>query len=391
MSDFFDEIIDRTNTNSVKHDLKETIFGRNDVIPLWVADMDFRVPQCVSDAIQRRASHEIYGYSFRPDSFYSAAINWMRRRYNWNPPKEWFSFSPGIVPGINMTILALTSPGDKIAIQPPVYFPFFDAVKNNKRNLVENPLILRNGRYYMDFEDLENKLKKGVKMLILSNPHNPGGSVWTKDELKHAGELCHKYNALIISDEIHADIIFGEHRFTPMASISEETAHRTISFFSPSKTFNIAGLATSIAIIPNPVLRKKYNSIIEQIHIGNGNLFGTIAFEAAYNGGDKWLDQLLEYLWNNVRFIDHYLKTNIPDIKMIIPEGTYLAWLDCNSLNIPQQNIHDFMVKEAYVGFNEGSTFGRNGKGFQRLNFGCPKIVLEQALKNIYAALEKIS
>jgi cystathionine beta-lyase len=387
----FDEIIDRSQTNSVKHDLKETVFGRKDVIPLWVADMDFRAPECISEAIKERASHEIYGYSFRPDSFYNAAFGWMKRRYKWEPHKNWFSFSPGIVPGINMTILALTSPADKIVIQPPVYFPFFDAVKNNKRTLIENPLFLRNGRYFMDFEDLEEKLKKGVKMLILSNPHNPGGSVWTEDELKKLGSLCHKYNTLIISDEIHADIIFNGNHFTPMASVSDDIAQRTISFFSPSKTFNIAGLATSVAVIPNPVLKKKYDAMVEQLHIGNGNLFGTVAFEAAYNHGDKWLDELLEYLWGNVLFIEDYLNSNIPSIKMIKPEGTYLAWLDCNDLNIPKEDIHRFMIEQAKVGFNEGKSFGSNGKGFERLNFGCPRKILEKALNNISGALKKFS
>lgn len=385
----FDKIIDRGQTNSVKHDLKQTVFGREDVIPLWVADMDFRVPECISEAIKERASHEIYGYSFRPDSFYDAAINWMKRRYGWKPSKDWFSFSPGIVPGISMTILALTNPGDKIVIQPPVYFPFFDAVKKNKRTLIENPLVLKEGRYDIDFHDLEEKLKTGVKMLILSNPHNPGGSVWTKEELKNLGTLCHRYNTLIISDEIHADIVFERNYFTPMASVSEDIAQLTISFFSPSKTFNIAGLATSVAVIPNPVLKKKYDAIVEQLHIGNGNLFGTLAFEAAYNHGDKWLDELLEYLWGNVLFIEDYINKNIPSLKMIKPEGTYLAWLDCNQLNIEQEKIHQFMIDRAKVGLNEGKSFGDNGKGFERLNFGCPRKILEKALNNISGALNK--
>ncbi len=385
----FDDIICRKQTNSVKHDLKQSVFGREDVIPLWVADMDFRVPECISEAIKERASHEIYGYSFRPDSFYDAAIGWMKRRYSWKPSKDWFSFSPGIVPGINMTILALTNPGDKIVIQPPVYFPFFDAVKKNKRTLIENPLVFREGRYDIDFHDLEEKLSTGVKMLILSNPHNPGGSVWTKEELKKMGALCHKYNTLIISDEIHADIVFERKDFTPMASVSEDIAQLTISFFSPSKTFNIAGLATSVAVIPNPVLKKKYDAIVEQLHIGNGNLFGTIAFEAAYNHGDKWLDELLEYLWGNVLFIEDYINKNIPTIKMIKPEGTYLAWLDCNQLNIEQGKIHQFMIDQAKVGLNEGKSFGDNGKGFERLNFGCPRKILEKALNNISGALNK--
>ena len=386
----FDEFIDREGTLSVKHGLKGRLFGRDDIIPMWVADMDFKSPDCVAKAIQRRAQHEIYGYSYRPDSFYQAAKEWLNKRHQWEVDTKWMNFTPGIVPGVNLTILALTQPNDRVMIQPPVYFPFFEGIKKNNRTLVENRLILKDGRYQIDFEDFENHLKKGVKLFILSNPHNPGGNVWTEAELKKMGELCVKYNTLIIADEIHGDIVFPPNRYRPLASMSEDIANQTITFIAPSKTFNVAGLASSVSIIQNKVTREAFSNIIDSLHIANGNLFGTVAFEAAYRHGERWLDQLIEYLGKNLEYLTEYIENRINGIKVIQPEGTYLAWLDCRELPIDDSKIHQFMIDEAGIGMNNGASFGENGLGFQRLNFGCPKSVLETALGQLETAVNKL-
>ena len=386
----FDEIIPRTNTKSVKYDLRDKLFGKEDILPMWVADMDFRVPPAVSEAISERTRHEIYGYSIRPESFYQSVMSWTNRRYGWSIQPEWLTFTPGIVPGVNLSIMTLTDPGEKVMIQPPVYFPFFQAVKKNGRQLVENRLILHDGRYYVDMDNFEQQLKSGVKLFILSNPHNPGGSVWTYDELKTMGELCVRYGAIIIADEIHSDIVFPGHVYTPMASISKAIAQNTITFLAPSKTFNIAGLSTSIGIIPNRKLRQLFDEMIERIHLWHGNIFGNVALEAAYNYGEEWLDELLDYLIGNIQLIDDYINTRIPGIRLIKPEGTYLAWLDCRELPVENDRINRFMVEKAGVGMNEGSTFGENGKGFQRLNFGCPRKTLKTALEKIEQAVSEI-
>lgn len=386
----FDEIIPRTNTNSVKYDLRNKLFGKEDILPMWVADMDFRVPPAVSEAISERTRHEIYGYSIRPESFYQSVMHWTERRYYWTIAREWLTFTPGIVPGVNLTILSMTDPGDKVMIQPPVYFPFFQAIKKNGRQLVENRLVLKEGRYHIDMEDFEAHLKAGVKLFILSNPHNPGGSVWTQEELKTMGELCCRYGALIIADEIHSDIVFPGHVYTPMASISEEIAQKTVTFLAPSKTFNIAGLATSVGIIPNRKLRGLFNDMIDKIHLSHGNIFGNVALEAAYNYGEQWLDELLDYLAGNIEIITEYFNKRIPGIQFIKPEGTYLAWLDCRELPVANDRINRFMVEKAGVGMNEGASFGENGTGFQRLNFGCPRKTLKTALENIELAVKKM-
>ena len=386
----FDQPVNRENTNSVKHDLRGRLFGKEDVIPMWVADMDFRVPPAVSRAIQERARHEIYGYTIRPEAFYDAAASWMQRRHGWRVETEWMTFTPGIVPGVNLAIQALTEPGDKVMIQPPVYFPFFDAVRKNHRQLVENRLLLKDGRYHIDFDDFERQLREGVRMFVLSNPHNPGGMVWTHQELKTMGELCVKYGATIVADEIHCDIVYDGHQYIPMASLSEAIASKTITFIAPSKTFNIAGLASSVSIISDDSLRKTFNEMVGRLHIWHGNIFGSEAFRAAYEQGDQWLDELLVYLRDNLSLVEHYTRERLDDIELIRPEGTYLAWLDCRGLPLEADQVHRFMIEKANAGFNDGASFGENGKGFQRLNFGCPRSTLEKVLSNMEKALRQI-
>lgn len=385
----FDEIINRENTDSVKYDLRKVIFEKEDVIPMWVADMDFKTPDFIINAIKERLNHEVFGYSFRSKSYFESIINWLKRRHQWEVKEEWMSFSPGIVPAINMAVMAYTKPGDKIIVQTPVYFPFFSAIVNNDRVQVENPLQLKNDRYCIDFEDLEEKLK-GAKMIILSNPHNPGGSVWTKDELKRLGDLCVKNNVIILSDEIHADLVFKNIKYTPLASISKEIDEITVTFIAPSKTFNMAALATSSLICSNKELKEKYDKVLDTIHIGMGNVFGAVASEAAYNLGDEWLDQLMEYLSGNLDYLDHYLKENIPQIKMIRPEGTYLVWLDCSELKMTDEELKNFMIQKAGLGLNAGTMFGTGGEGFMRINVACPKQTITDALARLENAVNKL-
>lgn len=385
----FDEIIDREDTASVKYDLRKEIFNNEKVIPMWVADMDFKTPDFIIQAIRERLNHEVFGYSIRPKSYFTSIINWLQRRHKWDIKEEWISFSPGIVPAINLAVMAYTEPGDKIIIQPPVYFPFFSAVKNNNRTLVENPLKLKKSRYCFDFKDLEEKLKD-AKMLIISNPHNPGGSVWKKDELKKLGEMCVENNVLIMSDEIHADLVFKDHKYTPLASISKAIANYTVTFIAPSKTFNMAALATSSVLSSNAELKEKFDKVLDTIHIGMGNVFGTVASEAAYTYGDEWLNQLMDYLSENIDFAQEYLQEKIPQIKMMRPEGTYLVWLDCSKLDLKGKDLKDFMIEDAGLGFNDGRMFGTGGEGHMRMNIACPRQILLDALIQLEKAVKNL-
>ncbi len=383
----FDEIINREGTACYKYDLRKKIFGRDDIIPMWVADMDFNTPPFIIDAIRKRLEHEVFGYSFRPDSFYEAIINWLKHRHNWPVKKEWISFSPGVVPALNMIIMAFTQPGDKVIVQPPVYFPFYSAVTNHNRLLVRNPLVLNNERYEMDYEDLERKIDKRVKMLILCSPHNPTGNVWKKDELEKLIEICIKNNILILSDEIHSDIIFSGNKHLPAAGLSDKITQQIITLMAPSKTFNIAGLSTSFVICQNPALLKKYNNMLDALHIAQGNIFGNVALEAAYNHGNEWLDQLIQYLQDNLNFAIHYLVKKIPGIHPIKPEATYLLWLDCRKQGMNDKELNDLLSRKAGLGLSAGSLFGPEGQGFVRMNIGCPRFTLHQALDRLYNAL----
>jgi cystathionine beta-lyase len=383
----FDEIIPREGTDCVKYDLREMFFGTGDVIPMWVADMDFRTPDFIVDAIKSRLDHEILGYTTRGESFNDSIVGWMKKRHNWEIQKEWISFSPGVVPAVNMIVLAFTEPGDKIIVQPPVYFPFFMAIQNNGRTKVENPLKLENGRLCMDFDDLRTKAI-GAKMIILSHPHNPGGSVWTKEELTQLAEICIENNVLMVSDEIHSDLLFDGFQHIPLASISGAAAQLTITCNAPSKTFNLAGLATSYLIIPNKELLDNYNKMLnDKLHVNMGNMFGPIALKAAYEQGEEWLKQMLDYVWENVCYVDEYLKNHIPQIKAIIPESTYMIWLDCRELVLEGDELKDFFISAAKVGFNDGRVFGTGGEGFMRMNVACPGALVEQAMEQIKAAV----
>ncbi len=386
----FDEIVPREGTNCIKYDARDWIFKTNDVLPLWVADMDFKTPDFVADAIKKRAEHEIYGYTFKPESYYQSVINWMKRRHNWDIQKEWISFSPGVVAGLTFAIKTFSKPGDGVIVQPPVYFPFFDSVKGTKRRMIENPLKIENGRYTFDFDDLKSKIDENTKLLLLCNPQNPGGMVWTRDELEQLSAICLENDILVISDEIHSDLIFPGNQHIPFATLSEEAANNCVICMAPSKTFNVAGLASSVVIIPNKTKFARYERTLNVGHMGGGNIFGTVALEAAYAHGDEWLDQMLTYLWNNYRLLETFFSENLPKVKVMKPEATYLIWLDFREYGMNDDELMKFTIEEAKVGLNNGGRFGTGGDGWLRLNIGCPESVLQEGLERLKGAFEKL-
>ena len=389
----FDKIIDRTKHHSVKWDELEINFGAipKDVLPMWIADMEFRSPQPVIEAIKKATEHGIYGYTSRPLSYYQAIIDWMEKRYNWKIKKDWIAYSPGVVPALSLIIRAFCQPGDKVIIQPPVYYPFFRVIENNGCHILKNSLKIENGRYVMDFEDLERKIDDSrVKILIFCSPHNPVGRVWQKEELIRLGEICLKNDVIVISDEIHADILFKGYKHTPFASISYEFAQNSIICTSPSKTFNLAGLQTSTNIIPNKKYYKIYNNILNSLELSENNVFGMVALEAAYRDGEEWLEQLLSYLNENLEFLMKYFKERIPKIRVIKPEGTYLVWLDCRQLGFNTKALNDFMIKKAKVALDDGYWFGIEGEGFMRINIACPRSFLEEGIKRIENAVNSL-
>jgi cystathionine beta-lyase len=386
----FDEPVLREGTDCIKYDLREEIFGKKDVIPMWVADMDFNTPDFIIKAIRNRLNHEIFGYSLRPEIYYQSIISWLIRKHSWHIEKDWISFSPGVVPALNFCTLAFTKPGDGVIVQPPVYFPFFSAVESHGRKLIYNPLRENGGRWEMDFENLESSIQADTKMIIISNPHNPVGRVWSPEELNRLAAICLKNNILILSDEIHCDLVLPDYKHTPMASLSEEIAQKTITFIAPSKTFNLAGLSTSSVVISNPALRRTFARLIESLHVSNGNIFGTIASIAAYSQGYEWLNALLGYIVNNISFVTDYCEQLIPEILPVRPEATYMIWLDCRKLGIKGKVLQDFFVRKAGVGMNEGSTFGPGGEGFMRMNVASSHHVVVKAMEQIEKAVSTL-
>ncbi|MFA5973957.1 MAG: PatB family C-S lyase [Lentimicrobiaceae bacterium] len=379
----FDKIIERKGSSCIKWDGIGKFLGSGDVLPMWVADMDFQTPLFITEAIIARANHGVFGYPLREEGYYTSLIAWLHRRHQWKVEREWISFCPGVVPAVNMAVLAYTLPGDKIIVQPPVYFPFFTAVTDHNRTLVYNQLVMQNGRLCMDFDNLEVLAKDGAKMLILSNPHNPGGSVWTKEELLQMADICLRYNVLIISDEIHCDLIYKPFKHTPVAGLSQQISMQTITTVAPSKTFNLSGFSTSSVIIENDSLHRKFNSQLDHLHIGGGNIFGNIASEEAYTHGDNYVDELMEYLAGNIETLETFVSENLPKIKVIRPESTFLVWLDCRGMEMNETDLNEFFLHKAKVGFNPGIMFGPGGEGFMRMNIGCPKATLLQGLNQI--------
>jgi len=386
----FDEPAVREGTNSIKYDRREETFGVKDVIPMWVADMDFNTPDFIVESLQKSLDHKIYGYSFRPVEYFLSMIDWIKWRHNWTVERDWIAFSPGIVPALNFCTLAFTQAGDSIIVQPPVYFPFFSAVESHGRKLIYNRLTESEGIWSMDYNSLIAGIDSKTRMIIISNPHNPVGRVWTPEELNNLADICLKNNILIISDEIHCDLVLPGYIHTPIATLSEKIAANTITLIAPSKTFNLAGLSTSSAIIPDQQLRKSFNRIVENLHVGNGNIFGTSASIAAYTHGQKWLDALLDYIDHNIEFVKDYCGKMIPEIIPVPPEATYMIWLDCRKLGMTGKELRNFFVTKAGVGMNEGSSFGPGGEGFMRMNLGTTHATVMKAMEQIEKAVASI-
>ncbi len=384
----FDEVISRENSNCIKYDMREELFGRADVIPMWVADMDFRTPSFVIEAISERLKHEILGYSYRADLYFSSLINWISERHGWTVQRQWIEFSPGVVPALNICTLAYTAPGDEIIIQPPVYTPFHSAAKDHGRKLVFNDLLETDRGWVMDYEGLRKLITPATKMLILCNPHNPVGRAWRKEELEELVDICYGKGIVILSDEIHADLILPGNIHVPLASLSDKAASITVTCMAPSKTFNLAGLSTSSMIITDPVLMEKYRKTQVGLHVHLGNIFGNVASEAAYTHGHAWLEELIQYVQGNIDLVTEFCRERLPQIKPVPPEATYMIWLDCRAMGMSGEELQRFFVDRAGVGMNEGSRFGHGGEGFMRINLACPRSVVEKALKQIEEAFK---
>lgn len=385
----FDSTIPRENTSCVKFDLRKQVFGSASITPLWVADMDFATPLFVRQALLHRIDHPILGYTFLSAETIDAAIGWISRRHGWEIEADWVCLCPGIVPAINFAVLANSNIEDKVIVQPPVYTPFFAAIKDHNRVVVENPLRETDGYYTMDLNHLEEKFKEGAKLLILSNPHNPTGRVYTKKELEELAALASKYDVVVISDEIHCDILMPNQHHTPFASLSEDAASRTITFIAPSKTFNLAGLSTGLAIIPNEALRRKFNDILSSLHLTMGNIFGMVAMQAAYSFGDEWVNGLNAYSFDNLQLISNILNSSKAPFRNRTPEGTYLSWIDFREFGLSQTEVNKILIEKAAVGLSDGTIYGSQGFGFQRLNAASPKSIIENAVLRITESFEQ--
>ena len=385
----FDEIINRNGTDSVKYDELDINFGKSDLMPFWVADMDFRLPNFAIDALLERAEHGVFGYTRRSDEYYNSIINWLKSKHDFQVKADDIEYGPGVVFLLNMMIRLFTNKGDKIIIQPPVYYPFFGVIEGNERVIVENKLVEVNGKYVMDYEDLEEKAKDpDVKMLILCSPHNPMGRVWTKEELEKLGRICIDNDVLVVSDEIHFDLVFKPNKHIPFGSISEEFKMKSITCTAPSKTFNIAGLHNAYCIIHDKSMMEKYRKELKLLDLNRNNTFSTVIAPVLYNNGKEWLDELLNYLKANMDFVCNYVSENFEKIKTGEIEGTYLMLLDCRELELNSDELDNLFV-DAGIALDSGHWFGENGKGFMTLNLACPRSMLETALEKLKEAIEK--
>ena len=381
----FDEIIDRKNTSAIKLEGLKEFWGRTDLLPLWVADMDFATAPFVTEAIRKRCDNPVLGYTTKPESYYQAIMSWVKNRYGLEVEKEMINFVPGIVPGIGMALNAFTEKGDKVLIQPPVYGPFSWLNTRNERTLITNPLKWVDGMYRMDMEAFREQIK-GCKVFILCNPHNPGGVVWTEEELQEVAEICYEEGVLVFSDEIHADLTLPPCKHRPFAMVSEKARMNSVTFMSPSKAFNMPGLTASHALIFNSKLRRKFRKYVEACELDMGHVFAFLAVEAAYSHGTEWLDQCLAYIQGNIDYVDAFTKQHTPKIKVIRPQASYLVWLDCRDMGLSQEALNDFFVEKAHLALNDGISFGKEGEGFMRLNVASPRSVLEQAMNQLAEA-----
>ena len=385
----FDTVVDRSKNNAAKYDERIKKFGTDKLIPLWIADMDFKSPQPVIDALTARAQEGIWGYTSRPASYFEAICNWQQRRHGWAIDRSLVSWSLGVVPALSMLVKLFTPEGSKVLIQTPVYGEFYDVTEAWNRTVVENQLVEKDGKWTVDWEDFEAKLPQ-VSMFLLCSPHNPLGIVWTREELTRMTDLCRKYGVLMVSDEIHSDLVFHGKNHIPTASLSEQVAGEVISCISGTKTFNLAGLQASTTVFPNMRMKELYDKAWMNMDIHRNNAFSLTAMEAAFNEGEEWLDQLLEYIDGNFNFIRDYCAAHIPQIKPNLPDATYLVWLDCRELGMTNEELRRFMIEKAGLGLNEGWSFGRSLNGFMRLNAACSRKVLEQAMKQLEEAVKAL-
>lgn len=386
----FDTVPNRRGTNCFKYDFAREMGMPEDVLPLWVADMDFPTAPAVLERLHALAEHGIFGYTGVKDAYFSAVHNWYAQRFSWETQRSWLVTTPGVVFAIAIAIRAFTQKGDAILIQQPVYYPFANKVTENDRQLVVNPLVLKNGRYEMDFADMERKIVDNrVKMLLLCSPHNPVGRVWTKEELLRVGEICQKHGVLVVSDEIHADFTYAGHTHRVFASVKSEFADFTITCTAPSKTFNLAGLQNSNIFIPNRQLRHAYKKELSACGCGGTNCMGMAACQAAYEAGADWLEQLKQYLAGNLAYIRQFLREKLPEIALIEPEGTYLVWLDLRKLGLTEQQQRQLIVQDAKLWLDTGTLFGQGGDGFERINIACPRATIKQAMQRLERAVHK--
>ena len=384
----FDEIIDRSASHCVKIDRLKAVFGRDDLIPLWVADMDFLSPPAIAEALIERTRHGIFGYTVPDNGYYNSIIDWLRQRHSYEVRREEITFVPGVVKGIAFAIDAFTRKNDKIIIQPPVYHPFRIVPESLGRDVINNPLLFDNGRYSIDFDGLRRIVAENeCKILLLCSPHNPAGRVWHEDELKQLAEICYDNNILVISDEIHSDLTLPGYRHRPFATVSEKARKNSITLMAPSKTFNIAGIVSSFAVTHNPEIRKQYLGYLSPRELDQPTIHALVATEAAYREGREWLDEAIAYIQKNITFVESFLKEHIPQIKVIRPEATFLLWLDCRELHLTQKELVYLFVHKAGLALNNGTIFGKEGEGFMRLNVGTTLSTLEKALDKLRKAI----
>ena len=382
----FDEIVSRINTKCYKWDAQKGTFGMEGLLPFWVADSDFKTAPEIISALQKRVEHGIYGYSSEDEEYFKASAGWLQRRHDWQTKEEWIVPMCGVVTSISFAIKAFTQPGDKILIQTPVYGPFFSVVKSDNRELVESPLKFNGTRYEMDFEDLEAKCAAGVKMIILCSPHNPSGRVWERVELETLVAICRKYDIVIVSDEIHCDLIYKGHKHLTLGSFAD-FQDRMVVCTAASKSFNIPGLDTSNIVIPDEKMRMNYRKAVNSCFISQPNFLGRLATQTAYDYGEKWLDAQIEYLTQNLNCLMDFFKIELPDIKVIKPEGTYLAWLDFKGLGMTNNELMKLLIEKGGIALSNGTVFGDKGEGFMRFNYACPRILMEEGLSRIKTAL----
>ncbi len=388
MSFDFQCVVDRTTSNAEKYKLRQKLFKTEDVIPMWVADMDIETPPCIVEAVKKRAAHPIYGYEEVPDSAYEAQIAWMKKRHGFEIGREWMFYSHSVVATINTAIHAFTKPGEKVIVQTPIYPPFLSNVTRNGREILRNPLHRSpEGDYTFDLDDLRSKIDADTKLLLLCSPHNPVGRVWRRDELEALAEICLEHNIKVVADEIHSDLVYAPYKHIPFATLSDEVAEITLTAIGPGKTFNTAGLAISTVVVQNEQMRAAFSDAYERIHFAQGNVFAHVGLEAAYREGEQWLEELLVHLHRNIEKLTELAERHRDKIRFIEPQGTYLAWLDCSGLGLGSSELKRFFIEDAALGLSPGVSFGKEGKGYMRLNFAVPGPVMDDAIAHLEMAL----